>query len=522
MLELYFSPVLLGVNLLMAVAVAATALWYTTRPLNGPGYWMAGAWSLIIGVLLFAAFVATRNPFLNVAGNALQLAGEALFILGIFRFMGRPLPYWILPASVLTYAAFNINYWITSGNSDFLMGVYSTIAGLLPLQAIWILFRERVDSATRPARILLAISLLVYSLATLLRGFIAYRGWLLELPYVQPFESFAYLLTYNFAIPALVMGFIGMSLMTMQRILVSSQLNAEMARESAQRFKRLLNVSSGGIAILKDGLICDANQQLQKMTGRSQSELMGAEFRSLFSGKEQPRLKGLIRFPSGAPQDIEVRRQDNTFFPAELTLEPLTDESGGDYVAELREVSHRKAMENELIRLARIDPLTGSLNRRSFTEAFDVELLRARRHSHAMCLALLDLDHFKSVNDTLGHKAGDDALCQFASLCQNMARGTDVFARFGGEEFVLLMPETTVAGAKVILERIREAVAEQRIITGDTSTGFTVSIGLAHFDRDDTQDSLLQRADQALYEAKENGRNCLVYHALGTVQSELP
>ncbi|MFW5824161.1 MAG: hypothetical protein ACOCVV_04270, partial [Marinobacter sp.] len=132
---------LLGLLLLLALAVAATALWRISRPYSGPGFWMAGIWSLIGGILLFIGFMITGSPALNVLGNAGQLAGEAIFLLGIFRFMGRPVPWWIVPASVAVLAVFNIHYWMYNGSSDFLMGVYSTIAGILPWQAIWLLIR---------------------------------------------------------------------------------------------------------------------------------------------------------------------------------------------------------------------------------------------------------------------------------------------------------------------------------------------------------------------------------------------
>ena len=92
MSQLYFSPMLLGLCLLVAVAIAATALWRMSRPYAGPGFWMAGCWSLIGGIVFFIGFMVTGNPVLNVLGNAGQLAGEAIFLLGIFRFMGRPLP----------------------------------------------------------------------------------------------------------------------------------------------------------------------------------------------------------------------------------------------------------------------------------------------------------------------------------------------------------------------------------------------------------------------------------------------
>lgn len=197
MRELYFSPMLLGLCLLVAVAISATALWRVSRPYEGPGFWMSGSWTLIAGIVLFIGFMATGSPTLNVLGNAGQLAGEALFLLGIFRFVGRPLPWWIVPASVLTMMAFNIHYWMYDGNSDFLMGVYSTIAGLLPLQAIWLLAWNKVDQVRRPVRLLVAISLLIHSVVTLVRGALGYLDWWNNEPYLMPYDSFSNLLPYK-------------------------------------------------------------------------------------------------------------------------------------------------------------------------------------------------------------------------------------------------------------------------------------------------------------------------------------
>ena len=206
-------------------------------------------------------------------------------------------------------------------------------------------------------------------------------------------------------------------------------------------------------------------------------------------------------------------RKDDSVFAAELTLEPFTDESGGDFVAELRDVSHRKLLEDELSRLARHDPLTNILNRRSFTEAFEIELQRARRQNYPLCVALLDIDHFKSINDTFGHKAGDDALCEFAEFCQALTRATDIFARFGGEEFTLLMPDTSAEGARVILERLRLRVQDHWLRNKNKGIELTISTGYSAYLKEDTQDTMLQRADQALYKAKQGGRNSIEFQA---------
>ncbi|MFN3579161.1 MAG: GGDEF domain-containing protein [Pseudomonas sp.] len=509
MLALYFSPMLLGLCLLIAVAIAATALWHMSRPYAGPGFWMAGSWSLIGGVLLFVGFMATGSPTLNVLGNVGQLAGEALFILGLFRFMDRPLPWWILPVGVGLMVLFNVHYWMFDGNSDFLMGVYSTIAGLLPVQAIWLLLRERPDPATRPARLLVGCSLLIYSVVTLLRGYLGYHDWWMDKAYTNPTESFSYLLPYNFAIPALVMGFIGMTLMTMQRILAASQLHAEQARENALRFERLLGAATSGVAIVRNGLIKDANLRLEQLVGLPRQRLLGQPVLALFPPHSHEIVQSCLEHSHVSQLDLDALHADGNNFPAETSIAPLNAESR-DLVLEVRDVSHRKALEQQLQLLATQDSLTGALNRRAFNEQAQRELMRSARYQRPMSMAVLDLDHFKRINDDYGHLAGDLGLRQFADLCRTLSRQGDLLSRFGGEEFVLLLPDTDATAAIARLERLREEVSGMALEQGEQQFQLQVSIGLAVWQVGDTLESLFRRADQALYAAKSGGRNRVV------------
>jgi len=223
----------------------------------------------------------------------------------------------------------------------------------------------------------------LYSLVTLARGWISGQSWLNAQPYVQPYESFGYLLPYNFAIPALVMGFIGMVLMSMQRILSASRANAEQARQNALRFERLLNVSSAGIAVIKDGHLTDANVQLEALTGRSREHLLGLGVEELFPRRSRGNLPMLLHDADGTLVDIDIRRQDGSSFPGEVRIIPLDQEGPGDVVVELRDISHRREMEEELKRLATVDPLTGALNRRSFNELFARSLKQTLRQRSA-------------------------------------------------------------------------------------------------------------------------------------------
>ncbi len=174
-----------------------------------------------------------------------------------------------------------------------------------------------------------------------------------------------------------------------------------------------------------------------------------------------------------------------------------------------REILERTRAQEELRRLAAVDALTGAANRRRFRELASSEVERAARYERPLAVVLIDLDHFKGVNDTYGHQAGDDVLRVFAERCRAVGRKTDVFARYGGEEFILLLPETRVVEARVVAERLRSVVAAEPFETCAGPILVTCSLGVAGTEQTEKPalDTLVARADQALYQAKREGRN---------------
>ncbi len=160
-------------------------------------------------------------------------------------------------------------------------------------------------------------------------------------------------------------------------------------------------------------------------------------------------------------------------------------------------------------RLARTDELTGLHNRRSFNENFTLAVSSARRYNLPLSLISIDLDYFKRVNDTYGHHAGDQVLKLCASLLQEMVREDDIVARWGGEEFIILLLHTDCSSAIALAERLRDRFEH----TPATLTPYpvTASFGVAQFKQEcETEDTLLSRVDSALYRAKNSGRNCVV------------
>jgi diguanylate cyclase (GGDEF)-like protein len=162
--------------------------------------------------------------------------------------------------------------------------------------------------------------------------------------------------------------------------------------------------------------------------------------------------------------------------------------------------------------LAIRDELTGVHNRRYLMNLIEKEKERSDRNGRAFCLCLLDIDFFKRINDTWGHSAGDAVLRAFAGTVQALVRGSDSFGRYGGEEFMLMLPETPAADAMVLAGRVRAAIEKMRCVEGDNEIALTVSIGVAEYRRGEAVGLAVARADDALYLAKSSGRNRVVCH----------
>jgi diguanylate cyclase len=160
----------------------------------------------------------------------------------------------------------------------------------------------------------------------------------------------------------------------------------------------------------------------------------------------------------------------------------------------------RRRMLASAAQIALTDPLTGLANRRAWEEELRREVARARRNSHRLALVMLDLDHFKQLNDTQGHQAGDTVLAEAAASWRSAVRTTDFLARYGGDEFAMLLPDCPDEYGETVLERIRTAIPP----------GCSASAGIAYWNGAETAESLLARADAALYEAKRAGRNTAV------------
>lgn len=174
-------------------------------------------------------------------------------------------------------------------------------------------------------------------------------------------------------------------------------------------------------------------------------------------------------------------------------------------------ITERHQLQEQLKRLAEHDELTGVYNRRKLMEELGSRLQEVRRYRTSVALLLLDIDYFKAINDCHGHLVGDRVLCELAKVLSESIREPDLLARFGGEEFAVLMPNTSIEQAETAAERLRLAVSRHHfnVEAKEGAIGLTISLGVGICNSDDPEITrVLQRADNALYEAKEQGRNC--------------
>ena len=245
----------------------------------------------------------------------------------------------------------------------------------------------------------------------------------------------------------------------------------------------------------------------EEVQGRSMTDLLTPDSQARFT-ETFPRF-----LQAGHIENVELVlvRKDGSTFSALISATALKDALGNliSSRSTVFDITERKSFEDQLSQLARTDALTGLSNRRDFVERGERELQRHQRHAAPLALLMMDIDHFKAINDQHGHDGGDLVLKEVASACAAELRNIDLVARIGGEEFAVMLPETTVERAAEVAERLRQTLASLSVaLPNGYRVSLTVSIGVALCDAADAGlDAGLKRADLAMYQAKEGGRN---------------
>lgn len=308
-----------------------------------------------------------------------------------------------------------------------------------------------------------------------------------------------------------------------------SERNAEQA--AAETRSLMAAVGEGILTIDGQGIIRSINPAAGKIFGYHLDELAGAKMAVLIPPElRQAHHEGMANVAAGgAPRligtpnvKVDGLRKDGTRFPLELTISAVTVGTERWFVGVMRDITERLELERKLEHIAQYDSLTGLANRRLFMDRMRIALKRSERSTHSLAVVFIDLDGFKSINDTLGHQAGDQLLVEVAQRMSAVVRSTDTVARLGGDEFTVILEDikgpaqqAVLVAHKLLAEIARPVVLNEGSVSVSVSVSVSASMGLVFHEAgtpcaETDVDALLRVADARMYAAKQAGKNCLV------------
>jgi diguanylate cyclase (GGDEF)-like protein/PAS domain S-box-containing protein len=297
-------------------------------------------------------------------------------------------------------------------------------------------------------------------------------------------------------------------------------------RESEAKFRGLVSQSLVGIAITQDGRFSYSNAKFDEIFGYSAEEVQELGPLDIATENDRPLVaENMRKRYSGEVERIDyvfrALRKDGTVIDVEIHSSAM--EIGGkmalfglvmDVTERTRAEREVQALQEKLREQSTHDALTGLYNRRYLEETLGRELILAERHGHPVSVIMGDLDHFKAINDCYGHLGGDEVLRVFGDLMKRNSRGSDIYCRYGGEEFLLVMPQMAKENAIERAEQLCATMASAPVCYGESQIAVTASFGVATFPRDGrTGDELIAAADSALYAAKAAGRNRVIVNS---------
>ncbi len=294
---------------------------------------------------------------------------------------------------------------------------------------------------------------------------------------------------------------------------VGARIEAEnLLRENEERFRGMVEMVPFPLILttMRDHMITYINRRACETLGVEPRSVIGMQTVSFYANPEDRAsvIKELEEKGAVLEREALMKTSSGETFWALLSARLIPYWGDQMVLLVMNDITERKALEGELRRLANTDMLTGIANRRSFMESLRREIMRARRYGRPLSLLMLDVDHFKRINDTHGHPCGDEVLKKLAVTVRETLRDSDLFGRIGGEEFAVALPETPLAGALQNAERVRAEVGRAVVSFGGREIRFAVSIGAAALaDGGEDMEGLFSRVDAALYRAKEGGRN---------------
>lgn len=286
---------------------------------------------------------------------------------------------------------------------------------------------------------------------------------------------------------------------------------------SEEKFILLFENSPIGMAMISHdtGKFLEVNNALLSYVGYTKKEFLKLTFWDItpreYEDQEESQINELNRNGKFGPNEKEYIRKDGKRVPVRISGFKLIDLDKREVVWGLIEnITLEKELKEQYKKLKCLsvtDHLTGLFNRQKLDEVLDNEIHRSNRSTSTFSLIILDLDRFKSVNDTYGHQAGDEVLIEVSKILQESSRKTDIIGRWGGEEFMIICPETGGKGGEKLAEKIRRNIEQHLFSVAGNKTS---SFGVCSYQPDDDAKSIVDRADQALYQAKIQGRNRVV------------
>jgi len=285
---------------------------------------------------------------------------------------------------------------------------------------------------------------------------------------------------------------------------------------SDQKLRLMLENAHDGFVIHDSkGNILDVNRVGYERLGYTREEILSlsmfdieiSDDRSTLIYKIWPSLNdGDSIFKQGVH-----KRKDGSEFPVDVTITCIKEKNESLFLALARDATETENLKAHLKTLAMTDELTSVFNRRAFMDSLKKELSKSSRAESQLSLLAIDLDHFKNINDSYGHSAGDAVLKHFTRLVEETIRAGDVLGRLGGEEFAVILPNTNIDIAFVMAERLRSTIESTSAVYKEHFIKFTISIGIStNFGQTMVLDMMLDDADVAMYKAKHRGRNCIV------------
>lgn len=535
--------VLFGYVMSNGISVAVMySLWkYNRRRSPELGYWLVNFTLLLIALLALVLRGIVPEGISIMLGYPLTLWGTLLMYIGLELYTGKRSSQWhnllLLVAFVTVHAYFSFAQPSLQTRDI----AFTLVLLVYHCQCAWLLL-GRVDFEMKQITRTVGMVWVAYILVNLLKLFVVlttppnhslFTTGLYDTLLAVCYQMLTIILTY-----ALVL-MVNRRLLTELEIDIEERKLAEVAlKKSEEKFSVAFRNSPNVVTLtsLMDGKIVEANDTFFRVTGFAFEESLGKTIIELnlwenLTDREQ--FVELLK-EQGRVLNFETnfRRKSGVIFTGWISGEIIELQGSHYALSVIHDITERKVIENALMvakqqaetanrqlkeslkreeKLSRTDPLTGILNRGRFFELAVFEFNKSKRYTHPLAILMLDIDHFKRVNDKYGHPTGDVVLRVMAETIERELRSADVLGRYGGEEFVVLLPVTNRDQAMYIAERLLNTIRAEKVKTGRGIVQVTISMGLAtRLPTDDSIECMIDRADQLLYIAKQDGRDRIV------------